>query len=129
VLIDAGNHLGIMAVMVLLVAGTLWLERYVWVQKISVPALVIIIALLLSNAGLIPRETPAYGFVSHYFVIVAIPLLLFKADLKRIFGETGRTMVAYLIAAAGTVAGAIVAYLVVPLGPLGAQAGAAMTAG
>jgi uncharacterized membrane protein len=129
VLISPENHLGVMAMMVLVVAGTLWLDRYTWVRKISVAAMVIIIPLILSNLGLIPREAPAYGFVTHYFVILAVPLLLFKADLKHIFSETGRTMIAFLVAAAGTVAGAVVAFFVVPLDLLGAQAGAAMTGG
>jgi uncharacterized membrane protein len=54
-----------------------------------------------------------------YFVPLAIPLLLFKADLRRIVREAGPTLAAFAIGALGTVAGTVVAFHLVPLGAEG----------
>jgi len=128
-LISPDNHLAIMAFLVLIVGITIWAERFKVVQKLSVAGTIIVVPMILSNLGLIPREAPTYGFVMQYFIILAIPLLLFKADLKRIFSETGRLLIVFFIAAGGTLVGAFVAYFIVPLGELGAQSAAAMTGG
>lgn len=75
-------------------------------------------AIALANIGLIPHSAPAYDFVFTYFVPVLIPLFLFKADLKRMFFETTRMTMAFLLAAFGTVVGVIVAVLLLDLGAL-----------
>ena len=75
-------------------------------------------SIAVANLGLIPHSAPAYDFVFTYFVPVLIPLFLFKADLKRMFFETTRMTMAFLLAAAGTVAGVIVAVLFLDLGAL-----------
>ncbi len=75
-------------------------------------------AIALANIGLIPHSAAAYDFVFTYFVPVLIPLFLFKADLKRMFFETTRMTMAFLLAAVGTVVGVIVAVLLLDLGAL-----------
>ncbi len=52
-----------------------------------------------------------------YLVPLAIPLLLLDADLKRIFRETGPTLIAFLAGAAGTVAGAALGFMLIDVGP------------
>ena len=75
---------------------------------------------LLSNLGIIPADqVPAYDVVWGYLVPLAIPLLLFRADLRRILREAGPTLLAFVIGAVGTVIGTIVAFQIVPLGPEG----------
>jgi uncharacterized membrane protein len=78
----------------------------------------ILVAIAASNIGLIPHSAPAYGFVFSYLVPVLIPLFLFQADLRRIVFETGRTTLAFLLAALGTVAGVLLAVVVLDLGAL-----------
>lgn len=75
-------------------------------------------SIAVANLGLIPHAAPAYDFVFTYFVPVLIPLFLFKADLKRMFFETTRMTMAFLLAAVGTVAGVIVAVSLLDLGAL-----------
>ena len=49
----------------------------------------------LSNLGVIPADgVPAYNVVWSYLVPLAIPLLLFRADLRRILREAGPTLLA-----------------------------------
>ena len=128
-LIDSDNHLGLVALLFSIVGVCSWAERFSWASRVSAPVLIILAALALSNLGLIPREAPSYSFVSEYFVMASIPLLLFKADLRKIIAETGRLLFAFLIAAGGTVLGVVAAYLLVPVGDVGAQAAAVITGG
>ena len=128
-LISPDNHLGLMALLFAIVGVCCWSERFAWGSRTSAPVLVILLALVLSNLGLIPREAPSYAFVSEYFVMAAIPLLLFKADLRLIFAETGRLLFAFLLAAGGTVLGVVTAFFLVPVGDVAAQAAAAITGG
>ena len=128
-LIDANNHLGLVALLFSIVGVCCWAERFSWAGRVSAPVLIILVALVLSNLGLIPREAPSYSFVSEFFVMASIPLLLFKADLRMIVAETGRLLFAFLIAAGGTVLGVVTAFLLVPVGDVGAQAAAVITGG
>ena len=52
-----------------------------------------------------------------YLVPIAIPLLLFQADLKRIVRESGPTLVAFVIGSAAVVAGTIAGVSLLDLGP------------
>jgi uncharacterized membrane protein len=79
---------------------------------------VILLTIAAANFGVIPHTALAYDFVFSYFVPVLIPLFLFKADLRRIFFETTRTTMAFLLASIGTVTGAVVAVLLLDLGTL-----------
>ncbi len=89
-------------------------------RKVSGAILTMGVTFTLSNVGVIPADqVPAYDIVWGYLVPLAIPLLLFRADLRRILREAGPTLVAFLIGAVGTIIGTIVAYQVVPLGEEG----------
>lgn len=79
--------------------------------------LLITAAIVLANLRIIPTAAPAYDVVWDYLVPVAIPLLLFQADLKRIVRESGPTLVAFILGSASVVAGTIVAVSLFDLGP------------
>lgn len=70
-----------------LIAGddtwALWAERTSWGRRISGYAIYILLVITLSNLRVIPTSAVAYDVVWDYFVPLAIPLLLFKADLRR----------------------------------------------
>lgn len=106
---------------VLLGAGAfgLWAERTKWGSKLSGAVVAIGTTFVLSNLQIIPADAPAYGVVWTYLVPLAIPLLLFKADLRRIIREAGPTLIAFAAGAVGTVVGTFVAFQIVPLGPEG----------
>jgi uncharacterized membrane protein len=89
-------------------------------RKLSGALLTMGFTFVLSNIGVIPADgVPAYNVVWGYVVPLAIPLLLFRADLRRILREAGPTLLAFVIGAVGTVLGTIVAFHVVPLGEEG----------
>jgi uncharacterized membrane protein len=96
-----------------------WIDTHPIGKKTSGVVWVLTISMLLSNIRLIPLASPAYDFVGGSLVPLAIPLLLLKADLKKIFRESGGVMISFLIASAATVAGVMVGYLLLDLGEIG----------
>jgi uncharacterized membrane protein len=95
-------------------------EQSRWGRKLSGAILTMGFTFVLSNIGAIPADgVPAYGTVWSVLVPLAIPLLLLRADLRRILREAGPTLIAFGIGAIGTVLGTIVAFKLVPLGEEG----------
>ncbi|HBO45229.1 MAG TPA: hypothetical protein DD670_15135 [Planctomycetaceae bacterium] len=96
-----------------IIAGTcaaIWLERtYRWAAKLSGPVLALIIAMILANLRIMPAEAPSYAFVGDYLVPLAIPLLLFRANLVKIARETGWMFLGFHLSTLGTIAGAALA--------------------
>ena len=111
-LIAPDDTWALLALLMVSVAAAIWLEqKYAWASKISGAIIALIIALVASNLSIIPTSCPLYDdIVWGYAVPLGIPLLLLQCNMKKIWKETGRMMVIFLIGAAGTVAGAFVAY-------------------
>ncbi len=86
-------------------------QKFTWASKVSGAIIGLLGALVLANLKIIPTEAPVYDAVWGYIVPLAVPLLLFKADLKKIWRESGRTFLAFNISAVGTVLGAFIAVL------------------
>ncbi len=77
--------------------------------------------LTLSNLHITPFSSGVADFVGQYVVAAAIPLLMIKADLKRIFVESGRVMLGFAAACVGIVSGALLGYLVMHPWHIGAK--------
>jgi uncharacterized membrane protein len=91
-------------------AVSIWLEqKYRWAATLSGCMIALLGAMLAANLGIVPFDSPSYDAVWSYVVPLAVPLLLFDADLKRIKKESGRTFAAFHIAALGTIIGTCVA--------------------
>lgn len=118
-LISPDQTWALWAVLLSAAAFGLWAERTRWGSKLSGAVIAIGTTFVLSNLRVIPAEAPAYGAVWSYLVPLAIPLLLFKADLRRIIREAGPTLIAFLAGAVGTVLGTWIAFQIVPLGEEG----------
>ena len=86
-------------------------QKYAWASKISGAIIALIMALVLSNLGVIPIHSTLYDdIIWGYAVPIGIPLLLLQCNMKKIWKETGRMMVVFLIGAVGTCVGALLAY-------------------
>ena len=111
-LIAADDTWALLVLMVASVALAIWLEqKYVWASKISGAIIALLIALAASNLAIIPTSCVLYdNIVWDFAVPLGIPLLLLQCNMKKIWKETGRMMVIFLIGTAGTVAGAFLAY-------------------
>lgn len=108
--IQATDPWPLWGVMLAGVAVCIYLEQtYQWAAKTSGPVLALLIGMLLSNFKLMPTGSPSYDLVDDYLVPVAIPLLLFRANIVRIVRETGSMFLAFHVASLGTVIGAFLA--------------------
>ena len=96
-----------------------WIDTTALGKKTSGVVWVIATAMVLSNFKLIPFSSPSFDFVGGTLVPLAIPLLLFKADLRKIFRESGPVMLTFAIASAATAAGAVIGYYLFDLGEIG----------
>lgn len=111
-LIAPDDTWALLALLMVSVALAIWLEqKYQWASKVSGAIIALLIALVASNLSIIPTSCPLYDdIVWGYAVPLGIPLLLLQCNMKKIWKETGRMMVIFLIGAAGTVSGAFIAY-------------------
>ena len=113
-LVPADNVLAITGILFIVVWGSLYLEgRFAWARTVSAALLALLGGLVLSNSRILPFASPAYDFVNDHFILVAIPLLLFKADLRVILRQGGRVLAGFVVSAAGVVAGAGIAFALI----------------
>lgn len=111
-LLQGTDTWGLLAVMCLSVALSIWLEqKYKWASKVSGAIIALIIAMVLANVGVIPIKSVLYDdIVWGVIVPMGIPLLLLQCNLKKIWSQTGRMLTVFLIGAVGTVVGAFIAF-------------------
>ncbi|MCG3412377.1 DUF819 domain-containing protein [Staphylococcus massiliensis] len=103
-------------------------HKYKWANLISGAILGLLSAMLLSNLKIIPTESPVYDTVWKYIVPLAIPLLLFQANIIKIWKQSRRLLIIFLISALGTVIGVTLAYVLLnPFIPHLSKIGAMMT--
>ncbi len=110
--ISADNTWVLWGIMVGIAALSIWLEQnYRWAGKVTGAIIALVCMMVLANVKIIPTDAPAYDAVWGYVVPLAIPLLLFNCDIRKIGRETGKLLIVYLVSAAGTVAGALLGAL------------------
>lgn len=83
-------------------------QKYKWASKVTGAIIAILGAMLFSNLKIIPTESAVFDSVWTYVVPVSIPLLLLKADIKRVKNESGKMLGAFHIGALGTVVGTFI---------------------
>lgn len=128
-LIPADSPWALWAVLLAAAAFGLHVENTRVGRRLSGAILTMGFTFTLSNLGVIPADgVAAYEVVWGRLVPLAIPLLLLRADLRRILREAGPTLAAFALGAIGTVLGTIAAFLLVPLGPEGWQLAAVFSA-
>lgn len=112
-LISSDSTWFLWAILTGIAALSIWLEQnYKWASKVTGCVLALIGAMILSNLGIIPINSPVYDNVWSYVVPLAIPLLLYNANVKKIKKESGRLLIIYLISGLGTIVGAVIGFLI-----------------
>ncbi|XP_039805162.1 uncharacterized membrane protein YjcL-like [Panicum virgatum] len=101
-----------------------WSEKRSPVGKALTGALVsLLLGLAASSAGVVAAGATAYRVALDYLLPLAIPLLLFRTDLRRrrrgVFRSTGSLLLAFLLGSAATAMGTVVAFRLVPMRSLG----------
>lgn len=99
----------------------LWLERNgnSLAKTLSAPLIATLLGLLATNVGLIPSSSEVYGFVGNYLLALAVPMLLFGANMTRVFKETKQLLGAFVIGSVATLVATTICYRFIPLTSLG----------
>lgn len=94
-----------------------WLDRHTPARHLGTALMVIVLAAIQANLGLIPtyggNDGGIYDAIFGYVGPLSIFWLLLQVDLRRVLRAGWRMLVLFLIAAAGTMTGAIVGMMVV----------------
>lgn len=117
--LQADNQWGLYAVIASSAAAALKLERNTAVgRSLSGPVTAMLISAILTNIGVLPPAGSVHLSNLQFFVLkLATPLLLFGADLRKIFRETGVMLQAFLLGTIGTLLGSFLAMFLLS-GPL-----------
>ena len=120
--ISPDNDFAIIAALLLICAFSIVGEERGWFKSISGVLIAIILAAVCASVGLIPSGSdpdltvPVYDFAFTWLIPFSIPLLLFNVHLKKVFQESGRLMLIFLIGSVGVVLGAVLAAWLLDLG-------------
>nr|XP_043634760.1 uncharacterized membrane protein YjcL-like [Erigeron canadensis] len=117
-LISPSDHWGNWTALFSIGAIGSWSEKTTIGNMLSGALVSTLIGLAASNIGLVSCEAKAYSAVLEYLLPLAVPLLLFRADLFRVFKSTGKLLLAFLIGSVATTIGTVVAFWMVPMRPL-----------
>lgn len=91
------------------------LENTPFGAALSAPLVTMFTTLVLSNVGVLPSSSPLYTAVTSYLVALAVPLLLYNADLRRVVRQTGALLRAFALGTVGTLLGTIVSWKATPI--------------
>ena len=130
--ISGDNIAAMWAVCITIAALAFYLEQKVkWCGKLGSAPIAIFGTLIVANIGIIPNASPVFTAINSYLLPLAIPLLLFKANVVRIVKDSGRMVFMFLAAALGVViSGLIVGFIFRGSDPVNAAAVTSMnTAG
>ena len=113
-LITADNTWGLLGIMCITVALSIWLEQtYNWASKVSGAIIALIIAMFAANIGIIPTSCVLYDDIVWGVVVpIGIPLLLLQCNLNKIGKLTGKMLIVFLMGAVGTTLGALISFFV-----------------
>jgi uncharacterized membrane protein len=107
-----GDPYQLTAVFLGLVLLSVWLDaRYAWARKISPVVMILFLAGLLSNVGLITDRSAYYEALVDFTVPFAVCLILFTVNLADLRRAGGPLLAAFAVACIGTVIGVLVAGL------------------
>ncbi|KAK8690386.1 hypothetical protein V6N13_073920 [Hibiscus sabdariffa] len=78
----------------------IWSEKTKVGSALSGALVSTLIGLAASNLGILSSEAKAYSVVLEFLLPLAVPLLLFRADLRRVIESTGKLLLAFLLGSA-----------------------------
>ncbi|MDH5631317.1 MAG: DUF819 family protein, partial [Gammaproteobacteria bacterium] len=112
-----------------LVGFGFWAEQHTKIgAKLTGIVVTMSAAMLLANIRVLPIESQVYDNIFSFLLPTAIPLLLFRADIRRIINEAGQTLVAFILGVIGVLLGVLTAHFLIPVGEFAAETAGLYTA-
>ncbi len=106
------DPVAILVVLAAIVYVALRLERrFVLFRSLGGALVAILLAMVLSNSGILPGNSPTYEFLVTWGVSLAVAFILLSVDLRSIVQAGPKMLAAFGIGAAGTAVGATTAGL------------------
>ncbi len=106
------DPVAILVVLAAIVYVALRLERrFVLFRSLGRALVAILLAMVLSNSGILPGNSPTYEFLVTWGVSLAVAFILLSVDLRSIVQAGPKMLAAFGIGAAGTAVGATTAGL------------------
>ncbi|KAL2920743.1 putative membrane protein YjcL [Bienertia sinuspersici] len=121
-IISANDSWGTWTALFASAAFGFWSEKTKIGSALSGPLVATLVGLAASNLGIIASDAKAYSVVMEFLLPLAVPLLLFRADIRRVIQSTGKLLLPFLIGSVATVVGTAVAFFLVPMRSLGGDA-------
>ena len=111
-LIASDDIWGLLAVLCAGVGTAVILEqKYRWAAALSGVVMAMLMGMLLSNLAILPANSVFYDDIIWSFAVpLGIPLLLLQCNIRKIWAETGRLLLLFLIGSAGTLCGVFLAF-------------------
>jgi len=128
-IVSSNSYFALSAVIIGLSGFGFWVDTTRIGRRFSGVAIMLVLAIILSNLKIIPHESVVYESIWSYLVPVSLPLLLLHMNLRKIIREAGPMLSAFLLAAFGTLLGVTAGLLTLPLGDSGAQLAGVFAAG
>ncbi|CAI5993701.1 unnamed protein product [Closterium sp. NIES-64] len=85
-------------------------QRTSWGQQVSSVLLAMLAAAVLASLSVLPTASPVYDFVWTRVMPMAVALVLLETDVTSAFTQSGPGLLAFLLGAAGTIAGTLVGF-------------------
>lgn len=120
-MIGADATFALLGCLLLLVWVGYTAERTKWGAALSAPLIILLLSFAIGNLGVLPSSAPIYGVVQGILVPLAIPLLLFSADLRVVFLESRRMVVAFSLVTVFTIIGGLIGAYSVGMGAFEAE--------
>ncbi len=121
-LIAPSDPVGVWTAVSACAALGLWAERRPWGANAGgAPLVSSLAALALANAGVMPPSSATYDAINGFLLPLAVPMLLFTADVRRVLRGSAKLLPCFVVGAAGTTLGTLAAYAAVPMGALGQE--------
>lgn len=111
-LISPDNTMALMAITCVCVAFSIYAEqKWEWASRISGAIIALILAVALTNFHIIPTNAVWFDdIIWGYAVPLAIPMLLMQCDIRKIWRESGKLLLLFVIGSFGTAFAAVLAY-------------------
>lgn len=98
--IQAEDTLYLWMVIMLVTALAITIEqKWKWGARVSSCVMCIAGGIILANLKIIPFSSPVYDSIGNILLLLAIPLLLFKSDIRKIYKSSGKTFLIFNICA------------------------------
>lgn len=127
-MIASDQSFALLAVIALSAAFGYWIDSTPWGKRIPGILVAIVIPMALRSGGILPGEAPLYDALGRFLIPLAVPLVLFQADFRRIYRLAGPMLLIFALGTVATLAAVSLGVTVFDLGPDAAAFAAVLAA-